>query len=301
MPVFDFREIPIPSSGASRDQFELFAREFMEMEGFKVLSGPDRGPDLGRDLLLEETRIGPGGETKLRWLVSCKHKAHSGNAVSVDDEQNIRDRLKHHKCSGFVAFYSTIPSSSLSAMIDGLRDEFEVIRYDSERIEVKLLGTRQGQELARRFMPMAYTRWANSVAPPPASVSVVSQHSGFFLSEPFVTLSAAQARAIELGKWLFIVIFDELHPTKSKMTYLLSNFLEFNTTKRLVDEYFVSAIVPSSGPGVAELIPDSDPLEECLLVVMDNEGNIYRQESVYANPNVGMQRVRDIVATMVAK
>ena len=35
MPVFDFKEIPTAASGASRDQFELFAREFLEFMGLR--------------------------------------------------------------------------------------------------------------------------------------------------------------------------------------------------------------------------------------------------------------------------
>jgi len=63
MSVLDFTEIPEATFGATRDQFELFAREFLEFLGYKVISGPDRGADAGRDLLVQETRTGIGGET----------------------------------------------------------------------------------------------------------------------------------------------------------------------------------------------------------------------------------------------
>jgi hypothetical protein len=51
MPVIDFKEIAVPTSGGLRDQFELFAREFLDFLGFKIVVGPDRGPDGGRDLV----------------------------------------------------------------------------------------------------------------------------------------------------------------------------------------------------------------------------------------------------------
>jgi HJR/Mrr/RecB family endonuclease len=59
--ALDFREIPSAQSGADRDQFELFAREFLVQEGFRIVEGPDRGPDKGRDLIAEERRERPGG------------------------------------------------------------------------------------------------------------------------------------------------------------------------------------------------------------------------------------------------
>jgi len=86
MPVIDFKEIAVATSGAQRDQFELFAREFLDGQGFKIVIGPDRGPDAGRDLVVEEIRTGIAGETRLKWLVSCKHKAHSGASVTPEDE-----------------------------------------------------------------------------------------------------------------------------------------------------------------------------------------------------------------------
>lgn len=90
MPALDFKEIAPASAGPSRDQFELFAREFLEFMGFTTIVGPDRGADGGRDLVIEDTRSGIVGETRVRWLVSCKHKAHTGASVTSDDEQDIR-------------------------------------------------------------------------------------------------------------------------------------------------------------------------------------------------------------------
>lgn len=114
MPILDFREISTAAHGASRDQFELFAREFLGFMGLEVLVGPDRGPDARRDLIVQERRTGVLGETQVRWLVSCKHKAHSGASISPDDEADIKDRLEMHGCDGFLAFYSTVPSSGLA-------------------------------------------------------------------------------------------------------------------------------------------------------------------------------------------
>ena len=69
MAIIDFNEIPEANSlNDNRDEFELFAREFFETMGFKILDGPDRGPDGGRDLIIEETRDGIIGKTSFKWL-----------------------------------------------------------------------------------------------------------------------------------------------------------------------------------------------------------------------------------------
>jgi len=63
MPVLDFKEIPDASAGPDRDAFELFARDFLSQYGYEVVSGPDRGIDGGRDIIIKEERIGIGGKT----------------------------------------------------------------------------------------------------------------------------------------------------------------------------------------------------------------------------------------------
>jgi hypothetical protein len=159
MAALDFEEIKTPAAGPGRDQFELFAREFLSYLGYRIVSGPDRGPDGGRDLIVEEVRTGIAGETRVRWLVSCKHRAHAGKAVSPTDEPDIHDRVNAHSCQGFIGLYSTIPSSGLVAK---LRDSpFERQFYDNELIEKRLLSAVTGIALAKRFFPESLARWQN--------------------------------------------------------------------------------------------------------------------------------------------
>lgn len=159
MPALDFTEIAPATSGASRDTFELFARDVLELVGFVVLEGPDRGADGGRDLIVEERRTGVGGETRVRWLVSCKHKAHSGASVNPVDESDIQDRLNSHECTAFLGFYSTVPSSGLSGKLIGASGKFDHQIYDPERIERVLLHSAEGLQVAKRYFPKSVERW----------------------------------------------------------------------------------------------------------------------------------------------
>lgn len=159
MPVLDFKEIPKAHEGSGlQDTFELFARDFLDFFGYEVVESPSRGADGGKDLIVIEKRIGIGGITIIRWLVSCKHKAHSGTSVSVDDELNIRDRLETHTCTGFVGFYSTLPSSGLVDKLNSLKSS-EVQIFDREKIESFLLNNRDGLILLYRYFPISTKKW----------------------------------------------------------------------------------------------------------------------------------------------
>lgn len=169
MSALNFKEIPLPTAGSERDQFEMFARDFLQLRGFKVITGPDRGADGGRDLIVEETRTGITGESKIRWLVSCKHKAHGGGSVTPDDERDIHDRVRTHSCHGFMGFYSTLPSSGLATKINASGLPFDVQVFDSAKIESQLLDSPAGLILARRYFPASAEAWSRE-HPVPAKI-----------------------------------------------------------------------------------------------------------------------------------
>jgi hypothetical protein len=178
MPVLDFREIPASNvASGDQDKFELFARDLLRLEGYKIVSGPDRGPDGGRDLIARETRLGPGGATHIRWLVSCKHNAHSGRSVRLGDEQDVGDRLNTNECQGFLGVYSTLPATPLTNKLEALTKSkgIELQLLDGEAIERKLLACGDGLTLARRYFPSSIAKWAREH---PGRVSLFSDSEG---------------------------------------------------------------------------------------------------------------------------
>jgi len=191
MPILDFKEIPssnvTKSASGEQDTFELFARDFLEMLGYKIISPPNRGADRGKDIIVEETRRGVGGESRIRWLVSCKHYAHSGSSITPDKEQNIKDRTKANQCEGFIGFYSTLPSSGLTSIIEGL-NTIEHQIYDKERIESYILGDKKGIKIAKRYFPKSIQSWENDHKQP-ADISLETptlncQYTGENLLKP---------------------------------------------------------------------------------------------------------------------
>lgn len=176
MSVLDFKEIPkAHEGGGKQDTFELLARDFFKALGYRIDSAPSRGADDGKDLILTEVRKGIAGDTEIRWLVSCKHKAHSGASVSKYDEPEINDAMKMHKCSGFIGFYSTIPSSALIRKVEnmeGIQYQF----FDSAVIESTLLKGKEYLDIAKRYFPISFKEWADEN---PSVAKIYRDHESF--------------------------------------------------------------------------------------------------------------------------
>ena len=202
MPVLDFREIPEANKNSGKqDTFEFFARDFLEYLGYSIIHGPDRGADGGKDLIVKEIRKGVGGETKVKWLVSCKHKAHSGSSVGVNDETDIADRVKANSCTGFIGFYSTLPSSGLTKKLEGLKDRIEYQIYDSEKIEKSLLASIEGLKIVERFFPNSIKKW-KAENPNPEK---------FFWKYPEIVCEYCGKNLLEPKKSGIVVIWETVH------------------------------------------------------------------------------------------
>ena len=121
--------------------------------------------------------------------------------------------------------------------------------------------------------------------------------SKFFKGKVLSDIKQAKQLSKKQNKPIFIVIYDKSHPTLSKLDHSLGYFMEYETTKRLVHENFIQVLTDSETPGAKELIPVDNPLEKCLLTVISPYNTILRQEGVYANPDEGLKRVKEIIAT----
>ncbi|PSR56086.1 hypothetical protein AHMF7605_22570 [Adhaeribacter arboris] len=118
----------------------------------------------------------------------------------------------------------------------------------------------------------------------------------YFKGKVFKDFSSAKQLSGEINKPIFMVIYDDSNPTKSKLKHALGYFTEYETTKNLIKENFIQVLVDKDVPNVAEFIPIEDPLENCLLVILTPNGTILRQEGVSGNPDVGLGRVRQAIS-----
>lgn len=160
--ILDFKEIPEAHiANGEQDTFEMFARDFFEELGFKIVIGPDRGADGGRDLIIEEEREGILGNSNIRWLVSCKHKVHSGKSVTDKDECDINDRMNSNKTDGFIGFYSTLPSAALQRKVRNSIGE-QVKIFDKKAIE-KIIIEKNMKSLIKRYFPNSLRKYEAQV------------------------------------------------------------------------------------------------------------------------------------------
>ena len=159
--ILDFKEIPQANKATGeQDKFELFAREFLAYMEYNIVEDPSRGADGGKDFVVEELFTQKDGSLQtIKWLVSCKHYAHSGKSISDTDELNVGDRVKQHQCDGFMGFYSTLPSSGLSQR---LHNVCKATIYDSEKIERFIINSNnnpQALSLFVRFFPISWKKY----------------------------------------------------------------------------------------------------------------------------------------------
>jgi hypothetical protein len=112
--MINFRELP--EDGVA---FEQLIREIcIRLDLHPQWSG--KGPDQGRDIIITETIDGPIARFERRWLVQCKHNAHSGKSVGRDDVGNIVDDCMQVGAEGYLLACTTQPSSALVTKLQEL-------------------------------------------------------------------------------------------------------------------------------------------------------------------------------------
>ena len=136
--MIDFKELP--TDGV---KFEQLIREILVREGFDT-HWTGVGPDGGRDLVIIEKFAGPLSTYNRKWLISCKHFAHSGNSVGREQAGSIVEDTKAIGAEGYILVCSTQPSTSLISRLEEISKNQGIITkfWDSIEIEKRLLNPR---------------------------------------------------------------------------------------------------------------------------------------------------------------
>lgn len=148
--MIDFTEL-------SRDgtDFELLIRDLFQRQGLEVYwSG--KGPDGGKDLICIERIASALKPSVKRWVVQCKHNAHSGSSVGKDDIIDIRDTCEANKAAGYMLACTTQPSSSLISKFDSLESNtnISIAFWDGRKIEHELMKP-QNWDIAEQYFPQS--------------------------------------------------------------------------------------------------------------------------------------------------
>lgn len=134
--MIDFKEIP-----ADGTLFEQFVREMLLASGFSP-HWTGQGPDHGRDLIIQEQAIGSLSTFGRKWLVQCKHHAHSEKSVGRNDVNGFLDDCRQIGADGYLLVTSTQPSASLVTKLEEIADNSEsritIKIWDSVELEKRM-------------------------------------------------------------------------------------------------------------------------------------------------------------------
>lgn len=132
--MIDFAELPINGI-----KFEQLIRELFICEGFETY-WTGVGSDNARDLIIIEKVVGSLSNFQRKWLVSCKHNAHSQKAVGRNEINNIIDDCKSIGAEGFILACTTYPSSSLVKRLEEIEENQKILTkiWDCITLERKL-------------------------------------------------------------------------------------------------------------------------------------------------------------------
>lgn len=115
--MIDFTELPKDGTA-----FEQLVRELMLIADMRPhWSG--KGPDQGRDIIITEVANGPLAIFERRWLVQCKHYAHSGKSVGRDDLGSIVDDCRQVGAEGYLLACTTQPSAGLITKLSEIQNQ----------------------------------------------------------------------------------------------------------------------------------------------------------------------------------
>lgn len=148
--MLDFKEL-----SKDGNDLELLVREILLTKGYNV-QWSGKGPDGGKDLICIENRESEFLADSKVWLIQCKHKAHSGNSVGIEDLDDIVDSCNHHQAKGYLLICSTYPSSKVIERLEGIttnpKNDIEATYWDAVKIE-QILSTPRLWKIAQRFFP----------------------------------------------------------------------------------------------------------------------------------------------------
>jgi Restriction endonuclease len=153
--MIDFSELP--SDGRA---FEQLIREILLVMGLHP-QWTGQGADQGRDIVATEILEGPLGTIEQKWLVQCKHFAHSGNSVGRDDVGSFDSDCRQISANGYLLAVSTQPSSGLVTKLKELADQSQthlrIKIWDAVDIE-KLLAEPRLFSLGHLFFPQSFAQ-----------------------------------------------------------------------------------------------------------------------------------------------
>lgn len=161
--IVDFKEIEHKSGFI----FERFIEDLLKALGWRIIIGAGLGPDGGRDIVASINESSGTGMVKERkYLIQCKHNAHSNKTVMPGDISDFSLMPKRHDTEGWLLVTSTRVSENVVQNIDAAnkvgRACFDY--WDGKEIEKRVLFE-DCREVLKRYFPNSYARNTHLIIP----------------------------------------------------------------------------------------------------------------------------------------
>jgi len=149
--MIDFSEI------GNGDVWESFCASFLKLLNYQIIREPFIGTDNKVDLIVQEPTF--NGFSPLKLIVSCKHHKQS---ISDKDEPNIRDRIDNEGCHGFIGFYSSQITATVSHTLNRCKERYKILIFTGNTIEDHILNNPKFDRLFCQYFPESYKKWVVS-------------------------------------------------------------------------------------------------------------------------------------------
>lgn len=128
--MLDFKELDVDGV-----RFEQFIRELCMRSNLEV-HWTGVGADGGRDLVAIERATGALGLFERKWLVSCKHLAHSEKSAGVEATHGLVDACEAVGATGFLLACSTQPTSGTVKRLEEIAAQGKIATLFWDAVEL---------------------------------------------------------------------------------------------------------------------------------------------------------------------
>jgi hypothetical protein len=171
--LIDFTEIEFQGGF----DFERFVEDLLNALGWTILVRPGPGPDGGRDIIAsKKEEFATGRVIDRKYVVQCKHNAHSNNIVKPRDLTDFIIMPEKHSTQGWFLVTSTNVSEDAKNNIIAANNTCKGTIFDfwdARDIEEKLTKDERCRDVLKRYFPISYSIATHIIIPSMAEIDEI--------------------------------------------------------------------------------------------------------------------------------
>jgi Restriction endonuclease len=168
--LIDFKEIEFQGGF----DFERFVEDLLNALGWTILVRAGQGPDGGRDIIASKREeFTTGRIIERKYVVQCKHNAHSNNIVKPKDLTDFIIMPGKHSTQGWFLVTSTKVSEDAKNNIYAANDTCKGTIFDfwdARDMEKELTTVENCRDVLKRYFPVSYSKITQILIPSIAEI-----------------------------------------------------------------------------------------------------------------------------------